>query len=52
VIRAPELRAKLAEAGAEVMTTTPAEIDGFMASERKRWSTLIERAGLRLEGNA
>lgn len=52
VIRSPDLRAKLAEAGAEVMTTSTAEIDGFMNDERKRWSTLIKRAGPRVEGNA
>ena len=52
VIRSAALRAKLAEAGAEVMTSSPAELDTFMANERKRWSALIQRAGARLEGNA
>jgi tripartite-type tricarboxylate transporter receptor subunit TctC len=52
VIRAPELRAKLAAAGAEVMTSTPKETSDFLAKEAKRWSELIARAGNQLEGNA
>ena len=51
VVRAPDIRARLAEAGAEVMTSSPPELDGFMANERKRWSSLIQRAGARLDGN-
>lgn len=51
VARAPGIRARLTEAGAEVMTLSPAELDGFMEGERKRWSALIQRAGARLEGN-
>jgi tripartite-type tricarboxylate transporter receptor subunit TctC len=52
VIRAPELRAKLAAAGAEVMTSTPKETSEFLDREAKRWSALIARAGNQLEGNA
>ena len=52
VIRAPELRAKLAAAGAEVMTSTPKETSEFLAREAKRWGDLIARAGNQLEGNA
>ncbi len=51
IARTPEIRARLTEAGAEVMTMSPPEVDGFMESERKRWSSLIQRAGARLEGN-
>jgi tripartite-type tricarboxylate transporter receptor subunit TctC len=51
-IRIPELRAKLAAAGAEVMTSTPKETSEFLAGEAKRWSGLIARAGAQLEGNA
>ena len=51
VVRAPDIRARLTEAGAEVMTMSPTELDGFMDNERKRWSSLIQRAGSRLEGN-
>lgn len=52
VIRMPDLRAKLAAAGAEVMTSTPKETSDFLAGEAKRWSGLIQRAGSQLEGNA
>ena len=52
VIRIPELRAKLAAAGAEVMTSTPKETSEFLTAEAKRWSGLIQRAGNQLEGNA
>jgi tripartite-type tricarboxylate transporter receptor subunit TctC len=52
VIRQPELRAKLAAAGAEVMTSTPKETSAFLDAEAKRWSALIQRAGAQLEGNA
>jgi tripartite-type tricarboxylate transporter receptor subunit TctC len=52
VIRIPEIRAKLAAAGAEVMTSTPKETSDFLAREGKRWSDLIARAGNQLEGNA
>jgi tripartite-type tricarboxylate transporter receptor subunit TctC len=52
VIRSPELRAKLAAAGAEVMTSTPKETSDFLAKEAKRWGDLIARAGSQLEGNA
>jgi tripartite-type tricarboxylate transporter receptor subunit TctC len=51
VIRQPEVRAKLAAAGAEVMTSTPKDTSAFLAGEAKRWSGLIERAGKQLEGN-
>lgn len=52
VIRAPELRARLAAAGAEVMTSSPQETTAFLQGEAKRWGGLIQRAGQQLEGNA
>jgi tripartite-type tricarboxylate transporter receptor subunit TctC len=51
VIRTPEIRARLAAAGAEVMTSNPKETSEFLTSEAKRWSGLIQRAGNSLEGN-
>ena len=51
-IRAPEMRARLTEAGAEVMTGTPAELNQFILSERGHWSEGIKRAGKNLEGTA
>ena len=50
VIRTPQLRARLAAAGAEVMTSTPAELSTFLANERKRWGNVIQKAGKKLEG--
>jgi tripartite-type tricarboxylate transporter receptor subunit TctC len=52
VIRGPDLRARLAAAGAEVMTSSPQETTEFLAKEAKRWSSVIQRAGNQLEGNA
>ena len=52
IIRSPELRARLTEAGAEVMTSTPQETTEFLVRENKRWATVIQRAGTQLEGNA
>jgi tripartite-type tricarboxylate transporter receptor subunit TctC len=50
-IRAPEMRARLVAAGAEVMTSTPKETADFLAAEAKRWASVIQRAGAQLEGN-
>lgn len=52
VIRAPEVRARLAGAGAEVMTSTPTELSTFLTNERKRWGDVIQKAGKELEGTA
>ncbi len=52
VIRTPEIRARLAAAGAEVMTSTPKETTDFLSAEGKRWAGLLQRAGNQLEGNA
>lgn len=52
VVRAPEMRARLLEAGAEVMTSTPAELSSFLLTERERWAGVIQRAGKNLEGTA
>ncbi len=51
VIRTPDIRARLAALGAEVMTSTPKETSDFLVREGKRWSGLIARAGKQLEGN-
>ncbi len=52
VVRAPEVRARLVAAGAEVMTSSPAELNAFLLADRKRWASVIERAGKELEGTA
>lgn len=50
VIRSPDVRARLLQAGAEVTTSTPQEMNQFLIAERKRWSGVIERAGKNIEG--
>lgn len=50
IIRSPAMRARLVEAGAEVMTSTPAETNAFISKERQRWAGVIQRAGTQLEG--
>ena len=49
IIRSPDLRAKLAGQGAEVTTTSPAELDAFFATERKRWAGVVAQVGLKLD---
>jgi tripartite-type tricarboxylate transporter receptor subunit TctC len=51
IIRTPEIRARMAALGAEVMTSTPKETSEFLTKEGKRWGDLIARAGKQLEGN-
>jgi tripartite-type tricarboxylate transporter receptor subunit TctC len=50
VIRMPEVRARLVELGAEVMTMSPAETTQFVVKDRERWSSVIQRAGKDIEG--
>jgi len=48
-IRSPDVRARLAGQGAEVVTMTPAEQDQFFANERKRWAEVVATGGIRAE---
>ena len=50
VIRLPDIRARLVAAGAEVMTSSPAETTEFLVRDGKRWAGVIQRAGKQLEG--
>jgi tripartite-type tricarboxylate transporter receptor subunit TctC len=52
VIRIPEIRARLIELGAEVMTSSPTETTQWVATDRKRWASVIQRAGKEIEGTA
>ena len=49
VIRSPDIRARLAGQGAEVVTMTPAEQDRFFEQERKRWSQVVAQAQIKLD---
>jgi tripartite-type tricarboxylate transporter receptor subunit TctC len=50
VVNTPDMKKRLADAGADVFTMSPTETDAFMAKERKRWADVIQRAGKQLEG--
>ena len=48
-IRSPDVRARLAGQGAEVVTMTPPEQDQFFASEPKRWAQDVTSANIKAE---
>jgi tripartite-type tricarboxylate transporter receptor subunit TctC len=48
-IRNPEVRARLAGQGAEVVTMTPAEQDKFFEAERGRWAQVVAQAGIKID---
>ena len=45
----PELRAQLAERGAEVAPGTPAELASFIKAEIPRWGAAVKRSGASIE---
>lgn len=49
VIRSPDIRARLAGQGAEVVTMTPAEQDTFFNKERARWAQVVTQANVKLD---
>ena len=49
IIRSPEVRARLAGQGAEVVTMTPTEFSQFFNTERTRWAKVVAEAGVRLD---
>jgi tripartite-type tricarboxylate transporter receptor subunit TctC len=49
VIRNPDIRAKLAGQGAEVVTMTPVQQDEFFNREKIRWAKVVEQAGIKLD---
>ena len=48
IIRTPEVSERLTREGAEPVTNTPQEFAAHIRSERKKWATLIERTGVRV----
>jgi tripartite-type tricarboxylate transporter receptor subunit TctC len=48
-IRSPDVRARLAGQGAEVVTMTPAEQDKFFNQERARWAQVVAQANIKLD---
>jgi tripartite-type tricarboxylate transporter receptor subunit TctC len=49
VIRSPDIRARLAGQGAEVVTMTPSEQDRFFNTERARWAQVVTQANIKLD---
>jgi len=49
VIRQPDIRAKLAGQGAEVVTMAPAQQDDFFNREKARWAKVVDQAGVKLD---
>jgi tripartite-type tricarboxylate transporter receptor subunit TctC len=49
IMNVPDLKAKLGEQGAEVVTMSPAEMDTWLTAERKRWAAVVEKANIRLD---
>ena len=45
----PNTKARLAELGAEGITSTPEEFAAFMAAESARWGKLIQETGMKVE---
>jgi tripartite-type tricarboxylate transporter receptor subunit TctC len=49
VIRAADIRSRLAGQGAEVVTMTPTEQEQFFNKERARWAQVVKQADIRLD---
>ncbi|CAM9822047.1 unnamed protein product [Phaeothamnion confervicola] len=49
VVQIPEVKQKLLEQGADAVGNTSAELDQVVKAELKKWSALIQQAGIKLE---
>jgi tripartite-type tricarboxylate transporter receptor subunit TctC len=49
VLKAPEVRERLASQGVEATPTTPEEFGRLLVSDLERWAKVVQRAGIRLE---
>lgn len=49
VIRSPDIRARLAGQGAEVVTMSPLEQDKFFRAEQGRWAQVVAQAQIKLD---
>lgn len=49
VIHTPEATAQIQAAGFEIRTPTPSELSRYIASELKKWGTVIKEAGIKAE---
>ena len=51
IVRSPEIRARLIELGAEILTSSAKEASDFITQDRKRWASVLQRAGNQVEGS-
>jgi tripartite-type tricarboxylate transporter receptor subunit TctC len=49
IIRSPDIRARLAGQGAEVVTMTSAEQDKFFEAERARWAQVVAQGNIKID---
>ena len=49
IIRSPDIRARLAGQGAEVVTMTSTQQDEFFNRERARWAKVVNEANIKLD---
>ena len=45
----PEIKAYFAEAGIEVVGSTPAEMDAFFRDERDHWARVVKDSGAKID---
>jgi len=50
VLQAPAMRERVAGLGAEVVGNAPTEFAQYLKEETAKWSAVVKRAGIRLEG--
>jgi tripartite-type tricarboxylate transporter receptor subunit TctC len=49
VMAVPELKAYFAEAGIEIVMSSPAEMDSYFRDEREHWSRVVKESGARVD---
>ena len=49
IMREPEMKAKFADLGEDVIGSTPAELAAFMEGERKKWAEVVKAADIKIE---
>jgi len=49
IVNQPDIKQKLNDQGAEIVTMPTAELDRFFNTERQRWAAVVDKAGIRLD---
>lgn len=52
VLQDPEIVARIGEDGAQVRTSTPAQLQDMLLRERDKWQAVVRQAGMRQDGPA